>query len=98
MIRDQFDAVIIGSGAGGAPIANVLTKAGKSVLVEKPLAMSIQQARSLVGLSREQKRTLMVGHTFEYSAPVLKTRELIESGELGDILYISSVRVNLGLF
>lgn len=72
--------------------------AGKSVLVEKPLAMSIKQANDLVRLSREHDRTLMVGHTFEYSSPVLKARELIDSGELGDILYISSVRANLGLF
>ena len=95
----EIEAAIVATPVGTHyEMARRFLEAGKSVLVEKPLAMSIQQARSLVGLSREQKRTLMVGHTFEYSAPVLKTRELIESGELGDILYISSVRVNLGLF
>jgi len=79
-------------------MARRLLEAGKSVLVEKPLAMSIKQSDELVRLSRLHERTLMVGHTFEYSAPVLKARELIDSGELGEILYISSVRANLGLF
>ena len=51
-----------------------------------------------VKLARERKKILMVGHTFEYSAPVLKMREIIASGELGDVFYVSSVRANLGLF
>lgn len=70
----------------------------KSVLVEKPLAMSLAEAAHLVSVGRESGRVLMVGHTFLYSAPVLKIREIVESGELGDILYISSTRANLGLF
>ena len=48
--------------------------------------------------ARENDRVLMVGHTFEYSAPVLKMHDIIASGELGDVFYISSVRANLGLF
>jgi predicted dehydrogenase len=79
-------------------IARQCLSAGKSVLVEKPLATSQADAVRLVGLARERGRVLMVGHTFEYSAPVLKAREVIESGELGEILYISSIRANLGLF
>jgi predicted dehydrogenase len=73
-------------------------EANKAVLVEKPLATSSQEAEELMELARERKRTLMVGHTFEYSAPVLKMREIIASGELGDVFYVSSVRANLGLF
>jgi len=73
-------------------------EANKSVLVEKPLATSSQEAEELLNLARERKKVLMVGHTFEYSAPVLKMREIIASGELGDVFYVSSVRVNLGLF
>jgi len=72
--------------------------ADKSVLVEKPLAMSPIEAGELVRLARERGGVLMAGHTFEYSAPVLKIHELISSGELGDVLYISSIRANLGLF
>ncbi len=80
------------------PMARKALEAGKSVLVEKPLALSQKQAASLVLLAREHKSVLMVGHTFEYSAPVRKAQEIIQSGELGDIFYISSVRANLGLF
>lgn len=72
--------------------------ADKSVLVEKPLAMSPREASDLVRIARERGRVLMAGHTFEYSAPVLKIRELISNGELGDVLYVSSIRANLGLF
>jgi len=73
-------------------------EAGKSVLVEKPLAMSTEEAGELVQIAQERNLVLMVGHTFEYSAPVLKMRDIIGSGELGDVFYISSVRANLGLF
>jgi predicted dehydrogenase len=73
-------------------------EAGKSVLVEKPLATSTEEAEELVKIARERDLVLMVGHTFEYSAPVLKMHEIIRSGELGDVFYISSVRANLGLF
>jgi predicted dehydrogenase len=73
-------------------------EAGKSVLVEKPMATSNEEANDLVKTAREKNLILMVGHTFEYSAPVLKMHDIIASGELGDVFYISSVRANLGLF
>ncbi len=79
------------------PLAKKALMAGKSVLVEKPLAMSSAQAAELVHIARDNGRVLMVGHTFEYSAPVLKMRDIIESGELGDMFYMSSTRANLGL-
>ena len=66
--------------------------------MEKPLATSRTEAADLVRVARLRDRVLMVGHTFEYSAPVLKMRELISQGEIGEVLYISSVRANLGLF
>lgn len=70
----------------------------KAVLVEKPLATSVREAADLIEIARERGRTLMVGHTFEYSAPVLKAKEIISAGEVGEVLYLSSVRANLGLF
>ncbi len=95
----EIEAAVVATPVGTHyDMARRFLEAGKSVLVEKPLAMSLKQAADLVGLSHRQARTLMVGHTFEYSSPVLKAKELIDSGELGDILYISSVRANLGLF
>ena len=80
------------------PMAQAALRAGKSVLVEKPLAMSRQEACELIKLARENRQILMVGHTFEYSAPVRKIKELLDSGALGDVFYISSTRANLGLF
>jgi predicted dehydrogenase len=71
---------------------------GKHVMVEKPLASSSEDCLALIRLAEESKKVLMVGHTFEYSAAVNKAREIIESGELGEIYYISCIRVNLGLF
>ena len=73
-------------------------EAGKHVFVEKPLTHTSQQARQLIRLARKRNKVLMVGHTFLYTGAVNKIRDLIDSGELGDILYISSQRRNLGLF
>lgn len=79
-------------------IARAAIAAGKSVLVEKPLATSLHQANALRRLAADCGVVLMVGHTFEYSAPVQKIAELIAQGELGEVLYITSTRANLGLF
>jgi predicted dehydrogenase len=68
------------------------------VFVEKPLAHTAQLAHQLVALAAAQKRTLFTGHTFIYSPPVVRVKQLIESGELGDLHYISLSRVNLGLY
>jgi predicted dehydrogenase len=73
-------------------------EAGKHVFVEKPMTSAAVHSRELVDLANEKNLTLMVGHTFIYSAPVGKIKEIIESGELGEIYYISCRRLNLGLF
>ena len=73
-------------------------RAGKHVLLEKPLTASVEEAEELIRLAEEQKRTLMVDHTFLYCGPVRKLRELVDVEELGEIQYLDSVRVNLGLF
>ena len=73
-------------------------EAGKHVLVEKPLTRAVDEAEALTKLAAEQKRVLMVDHTFVYTGAVRKIRELVASGELGKILYFDSVRINLGLF
>lgn len=78
-------------------IARECLLAGKHVLVEKPLAMSSQECRDLIQVAEKMRRTLMVSHTFLYNAAVRKVKELISSGELGDILYIYTTRVNLGI-
>ena len=80
------------------PIAKEFLSQGKHVLVEKPLTHSYDTALELVKLAEEKERVLMVGHTFEYTAAVNKIKSIVENGELGKILYISCIRVNLGLF
>ena len=72
-------------------------EAGKHVFVEKPLAPSSELADDLAELARDRDRTLMCGHTFVYSPPVRAVKRLLEAGTLGDIYFISSSRVNLGL-
>jgi len=71
---------------------------GKHVLVEKPMTHSVRSAMSLICLAEKNQLVLMVGHTFEYTAAVNRIKEIIESGDIGEPLYISSVRLNLGLF
>jgi predicted dehydrogenase len=71
--------------------------AGKHVFVEKPLAGSSTEARELVEAAGAADRVLMPGHTFLYSPPVTLSRELIRGGQLGDIYFITTSRVNLGL-
>jgi predicted dehydrogenase len=78
-------------------LAKAALHAGKHVFVEKPLASSTDEAVLLIELARRAGLTLMPGHTFLYSPPVNLSRDLIKSGELGEIFFISTSRVNLGL-
>jgi predicted dehydrogenase len=68
------------------------------VFVEKPIAASVKESQQLVTLSEKYDRKLMVGHTFLYTEAVTKIKDIIESGEIGEIYYINSQRLNLGLF
>jgi predicted dehydrogenase len=79
------------------PLAAAALGAGKHVFVEKPLAGSTAEAHDLIRLAEERDLVLMPGHTFLYSPPVETIRQLIRSGELGDIYFVSTSRVNLGL-
>ena len=72
--------------------------AGKHTYIEKPMASSTAQCQELVELASERNLTLMVGHTFIYSSPVREIKRIVDSGDLGTILYISSRRLNLGLY
>ena len=72
--------------------------AGKHVFIEKPMASSSAECAELIALAGSQGLTLMVGHTFLYSEPVRKIKEIVDSGAIGEICYINSQRLNLGLF
>ena len=73
-------------------------KAGKHVLVEKPLAANSVDALQLIEEAARRRLVLMVDHTFVYTGAVRTIRDMVSSGALGDIFYYDSVRVNLGLF
>lgn len=95
---DTVDAVALATPVSSHyELAATALKAGKHVFVEKPLASSSQEASELIALAAREQRVLMPGHTFLYSPPVNLSRELISSGELGEIFFISTSRVNLGL-
>ncbi|MFB3819496.1 MAG: Gfo/Idh/MocA family protein [Candidatus Methylomirabilales bacterium] len=70
----------------------------KHVLVEKPIAASVSEAESLVELAAKRGLRLMVDHTFIYTGAVRKMKEIVERGDLGELYYMDSVRINLGLF
>ena len=71
--------------------------AGKHVFVEKPLAASVAEATELIAATDQARRVLMPGHTFLYSPPVNVIKGLIDAGDLGDIYFVTTSRVNLGL-
>jgi predicted dehydrogenase len=73
-------------------------RAGKHVLVEKPMTSTSEQSLTLIEEAEKRRLVLMVDHTFVYTSAVMKMRELTESGDLGEIYYYDSVRINLGLF
>lgn len=79
-------------------LAKAALEAGKHVFVEKPITETAAEARELIELARQRGLVLMVDHTFIYTGAVRKIKELVTSGELGEIYYYDSVRVNLGLF
>lgn len=97
--RSDIDAVAIATPVQThAPMGLAALAAGKHVLVEKPLAGSVREAQDLVDLAHQKGLTLMVDHTFIYSPPVRRMKELLDSGEIGSLYYLDSVRINLGLF
>lgn len=79
-------------------LASAALAAGKHVLVEKPLARTSAQAEELIELAEANDRVLMPGHTFLYSPPVNKVRDLINAGELGEVYFVTSSRMNLGKY
>ncbi len=72
--------------------------AGKHTFIEKPMAATSEQCRELIEIANYDRRTLMVGHTFVYTSVVRRIKEIIDSGDLGEVQYISARRLNLGLF
>lgn len=98
-LASDVEAVLIATPIGTHyEVARRALLAGKHVFVEKPLADSSERAGELDAMATSLGRTLMAGHTFVYSPPVVRIKELIDSGALGDVHYLSFSRVNLGLY
>jgi predicted dehydrogenase len=95
----QIDVVVICTPVfSHFEIASAALQAGKHILIEKPMTSTKAQAEQLIDLAEKKKQTILVDHTFLFTGAVQKIKEIIESGDIGDIYYFDSVRVNLGLF
>jgi predicted dehydrogenase len=94
---DSIDAVVVATPTRthGSIVREAL-RAGKHVLVEKPLCTSVAEGRELGALAESLGRVLMVGHVFLFHRGIMRLRELIANGELGDVHYVDAVRTNLG--
>src|ERR1043166_4109558 len=79
-------------------LAKTALENGKHVFVEKPFTCSVQQAEELVELADRKNLKIMVDHTFLFTGAVKKIRQMVDAGDLGDLYYYDSLRVNLGLF
>jgi len=96
---EEIDAVVIATPVSTHyQLATEALEAGKHVFCEKPLASNVEDGIKMVDLAEQKNRVLLVGHTFVYTAAVNKMKELVNSGELGEVYYISTSRLNLGLF
>jgi predicted dehydrogenase len=100
LINDpSVDAVVIATPVSTHfDLAMAALQAGKHVLIEKPLASTSDEASRLIEEADKRRLTLMVDHTFVFTPAVQKMRELAQNGDLGDLQYYDSVRINLGLF
>ena len=94
-----IDAIVVATPVRShASLGLAALQAGKHLFIEKPIAESSKQARELVFEAENRNLRLMVDHTFIYTSAVNKIHELIKDGELGDIYYYDSTRINLGLY
>lgn len=95
---DQVQAVVVATPAGThRSVAMAALTAGRHVLVEKPLAVTWQEGQQLVAEAERRGLSLMCDHTYCYTPAVLRIRDILRSGDLGDLHYLDSVRINLGL-
>ncbi len=95
----ELDAVVIATSVKSHfPMAKASLLAGKHTFIEKPMASSSEECEELIEIAQKKGLVLMVGHTFLYSPAVKKIREIVDSGDIGEIRYICARRLNLGLF
>jgi predicted dehydrogenase len=96
---NELDAVAIATPvATHYELAKRALESGRHVWLEKPMTESVAQAESLIELAERRNRVLLVDHTFVYTGAVRKIKQIIDRGELGELMYYDSTRINLGLF
>src|SRR5688572_10909164 len=99
VLASDVDAVVVATPVRTHhALARAALLAGKHVMAEKPLTASAAEAADLVALAERRGITLMAGHTFVYNAAVRALREIVASGEIGEVYYVDAARLNLGLF
>ena len=99
MLKSDIDAVVIATPVDSHyKFAKESLEAGKHIWVEKPFTATSDQAKELIDIAESKNLTIFVDHTFIYTGAVRKIKDLIRAGELGEIKYFDSVRINLGLF
>lgn len=99
LLQSDVEAVVIATPVSTHhKVALDCLRAGKHVLIEKPLARTSCEALEIIEAGEQMGRLVMVGHTFVYNPAVVALREIIASGEIGEIYYVNSTRVNLGLY
>lgn len=100
IFRDPaVDAVVIATPVSAHyPLAKQALESGKHVLIAKPMTRTVAEGEDLLELAQKKNLVLMVDHTFIYTGAVRKIKEFLDVGELGELYYLDSVRVNLGLF
>ncbi len=96
---DEIDAIAIATPVFlHFELAKKSLSAKKHTFIEKPMASSVKECEELIQIADKNKTTLMIGHTFVYTSAVRKIKEIVHNGKIGEIFYISSRRLNLGLF
>ena len=99
IITGDYELVVIATPAATHyPIAKKALENGKHIWVEKPFTANVAEAEELIEIAEARNLKIFVDHTFIYNGAVIKMKELVEKGELGNILYFDSERINLGLF
>ncbi len=100
LLQDQtLDAIVVATPVKyHYPIAKASLLSGKHTFIEKPMASTSAECEELIEIAERNGLVLMIGHTFLYSSPVRKIVEIVQNGDIGEIRYINSRRLNLGLF
>ena len=100
LLKDEaLDAIVVATPVKyHYPVAKASLLAGKHTFIEKPMASNSAECEELMEIAEKNGLVLMIGHTFLYSSPVRKIVEIVQNGDIGEIRYISSRRLNLGLF